>query len=112
MRSGCVKTSKPSARAIAASVMPAASAIRTASAVGAETATISGAPIAAVFCTISTETRLVSSTMPSLGGNLALRQRAGQLVERVVAADILAQRDDAARRASRTPRHARRGSRY
>ena len=38
----------------------------TASAVGAETATISGAPIAAVFCTISTETRLVSSTMPRL----------------------------------------------
>jgi hypothetical protein len=34
--------------------------------VGAETATISGAPIAAAFCTISTETRLVSSTIPSL----------------------------------------------
>ena len=29
---------------------------------GVDTATISGAPIAAVFCTISTETRLVSST--------------------------------------------------
>ena len=50
---------------MAASVMPAASAVRTASAVGADTATISGAPIVAVFCTISTETRLVSNTMPS-----------------------------------------------
>ena len=39
--------------------------MRTASAVGADTATITAAPIAAVFCTISTETRLVSSTMPS-----------------------------------------------
>ena len=95
---GCVKTSNPSARAMAASVMPAASAIRTASAVGAETATISGAPMAAVFCTISTETRLVSSTMPSLAETALLRQRAGELVQRIVAADILAQRDDAARR--------------
>ena len=49
IRSGCAKISKPSARAIAASVIPAASAIRTANAVGADTATISGAPIAAVF---------------------------------------------------------------
>src|SRR5579863_6737082 len=50
---------------MAISVMPAASAIRTASAVGAETATITVAPIAAVFCTISMETRLVSNTTPS-----------------------------------------------
>src|SRR5258707_979161 len=56
---------------MAASVMPAASAIRTASAVGADTATISGAPNAAVFCTISTETRLVSSTMPSVAETLS-----------------------------------------
>ena len=56
---------------MAASVMPAASAIRTASAVGAETATINGAPIEAVFCTISTDTRLVSSTMPSLAQTLS-----------------------------------------
>jgi hypothetical protein len=33
--------------------------MRTASAVGAETDTIAGAPIAALFCTISTDTRLV-----------------------------------------------------
>ena len=78
--------------------MPAASAVRTASAVGADTATISGAPIAAVFCTISTETRLVSNTMPSLAETSLLRQRAGELVERVVAADILAQRHEAVRR--------------
>jgi hypothetical protein len=46
-----VKTSKPSLRAIATSVIPAASAIRIASAVGADTATIIGALIAADFCT-------------------------------------------------------------
>ena len=39
--------------------------LRHASAVGAETDTIAGAPIAAAFCTISTETRLVRSTIPS-----------------------------------------------
>src|SRR5450756_506288 len=46
IRCGWLNTSNPSLRAIAASVMPAASAIRTAKAVGADTATISGAPIA------------------------------------------------------------------
>src|SRR5579883_1917082 len=71
IRPGWVKISKPSARATATSVMPAASAIRTASAVGAETATITGAPSVAAFCTISTETRLVRSTMPSLAETLA-----------------------------------------
>ena len=65
MRQGCVNTSNPSVRAMAASVIPAASAIRTASAVGADTDTITGAPIAALFCTISTDTRLVRSIMPS-----------------------------------------------
>ena len=64
MRCGCVKTSKPSFLAMATRVMPALSAIRTASAVGADTATITGAPIAADFCTISTDTRLVSTTIP------------------------------------------------
>ena len=49
MRSGRVKTSKPSFRATATSVMPAASATLAASAVGAETAAMTGAPIAAVF---------------------------------------------------------------
>src|SRR6266576_3201983 len=38
MGQGCVNTSKPSARAIAASIIPAASAMRTASAVGGDTA--------------------------------------------------------------------------
>src|SRR5712664_2045104 len=65
IRQGCVNTSNPSARAMAARVIPAASAIRTASAVGAETDTITGAPITALFCTISTETRLVRSMIPS-----------------------------------------------
>src|SRR5258708_22853060 len=65
IRQGCVNTSNPSARAMAARVIPAASAMRTASAVGADTDTITGAPIAALFCTISTETRLVRSMIPS-----------------------------------------------
>src|SRR3984893_4173124 len=66
IRHGCENTSKPSARAMAASVIPALSAMRPASAVGAETDTITGAPIAALFCTISTDTRLVRSMIPSL----------------------------------------------
>src|ERR1700730_15336344 len=66
IRHGCVNTSNPSARAMAASVIPALSAMRTASAVGAETDTITGAPIAALLCTISTETRLVRRMIPSL----------------------------------------------
>src|SRR5436305_9427987 len=66
IRVGCVNTSNPSARAMAASVIPAASAIRTASAVGAETDTITDAPSAALFCTISTDTRLVRRMIPSL----------------------------------------------
>jgi len=51
---------------MATSVIPAAFAIRTASAVGAETDTITDAPIAALFCTISTEIRLVRRMIPSL----------------------------------------------
>jgi hypothetical protein len=39
--------------------------MRTASAVGTETDTIAGAAIAALFCTISTDTRLVRSVIPS-----------------------------------------------
>ena len=77
------------------SVMPAASAVRTASAVGADTATISGTPSAAVFCTSSTETRLVSSTMPDASGHALARERAAQLVERIVPADVFAQGDEA-----------------
>ena len=82
---------------MAASVIPAASAMRTASAVGAETDTITGAPIAALFCTISTDTRLVRRMIPSLA---AMDERASapdELVERVVTANVLAQGNDAAR---------------
>ena len=64
MRSGIVKISNPSSRATPIRVMPASSAMRIASAVGAETATITRAPMIATFCTSSIETRLVSSTMP------------------------------------------------
>jgi len=66
IRQGCVNTSNPSARAMAARVMPAASAMRTASPVGAETDTITGEPMAVLFCTISTDIRLVRSMIPSL----------------------------------------------
>ncbi len=75
--------------------MPASSAVRIASAVGADTAMMKAEPIAAVFCTISTETRLVTTTAPDASVDAGLGQRAGQLVQRVVAADILARRDDA-----------------
>ena len=56
------------------SLIPAASAMRTASAVGADTDTITGAPIAVLFCTISTDTRLVRSIMSSLAA-MAARPR-------------------------------------
>jgi len=56
---------------MAASAIPAVSAIRTASGVGTETATSSGAPIAAAICTISTESRLVSSRQRIPAGGLA-----------------------------------------
>jgi hypothetical protein len=46
------------------SVMPAFSAVSIASVAGAEMATSTGTPIIAVFCTISTETRLVTRTAP------------------------------------------------
>ena len=97
IRWGWVNTSNPSARAIAKSVMPAASAMRTANAVGADTATIRGAP-----------TRRPSAPFrPKRGWSAARcrrrrrppeRQAAGELVERIMAADILAEGDDAARR--------------
>ena len=51
---------------------------------------MTGAPSIAAFCTISTETRLVSSSTPSATATPLARQRAGQLVERIVPADILA----------------------
>jgi Anti-sigma factor NepR len=69
--------------------MFAAFATRTASAVGADTATASGTPTAAAFWIISTETRLVKTTKPFPAIDSAARQRAGKLVERVVTADVL-----------------------
>jgi hypothetical protein len=66
IRKGSVNTSNPSGRAIATSVILAASAMRTANAVGADTDTITEAPMAALFCTISTDTRLVRRMIPSL----------------------------------------------
>ena len=96
MRCRWVNTSKPSARATAQSVIPAASAMRTANAVGAEIATNGGAPMLAVFCTNSTETRLVSYAVG--GGQAFDGQVTGELVERIVASDILAHGHNAARR--------------
>ena len=95
MRCGWVKTSKSSPRTSAIKVMPASSAVRIASAVGADTAMMKDAPIAAVFCTISTETLEVTTTAPVVPSTRLSGQRPGQLVERIVAADILARLDDA-----------------
>ena len=63
--------------------------MRTAKAVGAETATIIGPPMAADFCTISTETRLVSTIMPWRGVAPLVHKRTGKLIQRVVATNIL-----------------------
>src|SRR6266850_8202745 len=65
IRCPLAKTSKPSSRATAMRVIPASSAVRTASAVGADIETRTDAPIVAAFCTISTETRLVRRTKPA-----------------------------------------------
>ena len=75
-----------------------ASATRSASAVGADTATTIGAPITAAFCTISTDTGLVRRTTPRVAGTAARRQRAGEFVERIVAPDVLAQGNQAGSR--------------
>ena len=75
--------------------MPASSAVRMASAVGAETAMMNGAPIAAVFCTISTETLRRDDDRAGGAVDAGLGERAGQLVQRIVAADILARHHDA-----------------
>ena len=49
IRAGCVNTSKAPSRATAIRVIPQASAVRTASAVGAEIAAMTGEPIRAAF---------------------------------------------------------------
>lgn len=64
IRCGCVNTSKPSLRATAIKVMPAACAMRTASAVGADMAISMGMPMAAAFWIISTDSRLVTMAKP------------------------------------------------
>ena len=72
------------------SVIPQASAVRIASAVGAETAMTMPAPMAAVFWTISTEIRLVSTTAPEGPQVFGGSQCARKFVERIVPPDILA----------------------
>ena len=47
----------------------------------------------AVFCTISIDTRLVMTTAPAHLDAIAA-ESAGELVQRIVPADILARRDD------------------
>ena len=98
MRAGCVKTSKSRPRITATSVKPQASAVRTASAVGAEMAAMTDAPMRAAFCTSSTETRLVISTTPEDPAIALPRQRARELVERIVASNILAHDQRSGRR--------------
>jgi hypothetical protein len=57
----------------------------------------SAVPVPAItaFCTMSTETRLVMTIAPSDGLIAGARNGADQLVERIVAADILAHADHA-----------------
>ena len=90
MPAGWLKTSKSRPRAMPTSVIPQASAVRIASAVGAETAMMMPAPMAAVFWTISTDTRLVSTTAPERPENAQAGQRAGKLVEGVMPPDVFA----------------------
>jgi hypothetical protein len=87
MRSACVNTSNPSSGAIPISVIPAASAVRGASAVGADTAASMGVPIMAAFCTSSIEIRLDSTSHRCRAIDLP-QQGARRLVERVVPSDI------------------------
>ena len=70
--------------------------MRTARAVGAETAARTGAPIIAAFCTISIEIA-ARQHYESLARARALAgERASELVERIVAPDVLAQGDQPA----------------
>ena len=85
-----------SARAIAISVTPLASARSMASEVGAESATSVDAPKIAALATISNEQRLVMTKKPSAGATPLRDERADQFVERIVPPDILAQGDDRA----------------
>jgi len=74
--------------------MPAASAMRTASAVGAETDTITGAPIAAAFCTnlMHRYPTTGESTMPALATMDARARVPESLSSALVAANVLAAR--------------------
>ncbi len=98
MRSGWVNISNPSSRATATSVTPAASAVRTASAVGAETATRIGTPIGGRLLHQFDRQPAGQEDDAAAAAYAGPRQRAGQLVEGIVAADVLAQRDDPCRR--------------
>ena len=70
--------------------------MRTASAVGAETATIIGAPIAADFCTISSRYAAGQHDNALARGRSFACQRAGKFVQRIVTTDILAHGNQAA----------------
>jgi hypothetical protein len=90
MRSGWVKTSKPSPRALATSVSPRPRPGAPHGRWGRD-GDQRGRAKAQVFCTMSRETRLVSTTAPPAGRSRP-QHRARELVERVVPAHILAQR--------------------
>jgi hypothetical protein len=85
-----LKTSNSCPCAMPISAMPSVSTVRIASAVGAETAMMKPAPIAAVFCTISTDIRLVRMTAPVPPGTPLCGKGTGELVECVVAGDVFA----------------------
>ncbi len=88
-----------SPRAKPHSVIPISSASETASEVGALTPTSTGAPATAHFCTSSNESRPLTHTSAGMQRHGAGGQaRADDLVERVVAPDVLAQDDQLAGR--------------
>ena len=94
MRWGWVKISKPSPRAIATSVMPAASAVRTASAVGAEIATMNGNAEAGGLLHHLHRHPAGQDDHAGAADDMLARERAAELVQRIVASDVLAQRDE------------------
>ena len=96
MRCGWVNTSNPSFRATATSVMPAASAMRTASAVGAETATMMARADGGGFLHHLDRHAARQQHHALLCRRALAGKRTGKLVERVVAPDVLAHGDKTA----------------
>ena len=99
MRSGCVYTLKRSSRRKPTTVCPNRSAAATARLDGADTAHSTGMPATAAFCTSSNDKPARHEQHLVRERQRAVEQRvADELVERVVAADVFAHRDELTRR--------------